>query len=399
MQISDNVYYVGVNDRTKHRFEAQWLLPHGISYNSYLVVDEQVALIDTVEEDFFFEFLDKIKVVLGDRPIDYLIVNHMEPDHSSSIRLIRKYYPNIKIVGNAKTLSMLQGFYREHSDDDITVKEGAEISLGQNTLRFHLTPMLHWPETMVTYLVEQKTLFTGDAFGCFGALNGNIVDEDMDISTHLPEMERYYAAILGKYAQPVQMALKKLAKLDIDMICSTHGPIWKERIEEVMGIYHRLSAGETYEGVVIAYGSMYGNTQSMAEAVAEGVAAAGIRKIIVHNLSVTQPSYVLRDIFRYRGLAIGAPTYNTGIFPQVDDILKRLASRNVSHHDYAVFGGFSWASKAVKLMTEYNDTMKMNLVGDPLEWKQGANPQTREDAFALGKQLGEAVKAHFAQQD
>ena len=392
MKLTNNIHYVGVNDRVKHRFEGLWLLPHGVSYNSYLVVDEKVALIDTVEADFFPIFLDKIREILGERPIDYLVVNHMEPDHSSSIAYIRKYYPEVKLEGNKKTFDMIGGFYGLTTEDDVEVKEGSELSLGKTTLRFHLVPMLHWPETMVTYCVEQKVLFSGDAFGCFGALNGHVLDTTMDIERYIPEMERYYAAILGKYAKPVQAALKKLGGLEMDMICSTHGPVWTENIPRIIETYHRLSAGETSEGVVICYGSMYGNTQLVAEAIAEGVAEAGIRNIIVHNLSVSQPSGVLRDVFRYRGVAIGGPTYNTGLFSCVDEFVKHLAEREVSHHKLAIFGGFSWAGQAVKILRAYNETMKMEEVGTGLEWKQGAKAEVLEKARELGRQLGEAVK-------
>lgn len=393
MQLTDKIYYVGVNDRTKHRFEGQWHLPQGVSYNSYLVVDEKVALIDTVEADFFLEFLDKLHVVLGDRKIDYLVINHMEPDHSGSISLLRKYYPDVKLVGNKKTFDMVEGFYGVPTADDVEVTEGTELSLGSTTLRFHLVPMLHWPETMVSYLKEDKVLFSGDVFGCFGALNGNIVDRNMDTESYLPEMERYYAAILGKYGTQVLAGLKKLAPLEIEMICSTHGPVWTEHISTIIELYRRLGAGETEEGIVVAYGSMYGNTQRVAEAIAEGAAEAGVRKIVVHNLSVSQPSYVLRDIFRYKGLAIGGPTYNSELFPVVNDMMERLCGRKVSNHVLAAFGGFSWAGQAVKILEKYNERMKMEMVDAPVEWKQGANPDVLERARELGRRLAAAVKA------
>lgn len=392
-EISNGAYYVGVNDRVKHRFEGLWLLPDGVSYNSYLVVDEQVALVDTVDVAFFAEYLDNIREVLGDRPIDYLVINHMEPDHSGSISLIRKYFPSIKLVGNKKTLEMVRGFYGEHSDDDLLVADGQELVLGSaHTLKFFLAPMLHWPETMVTYDVQEKTLYSGDAFGCFGALNGVVIDRDMDTTPYWPEMERYYAAILGKFNAPVQAALKKLAGVDIRTICSTHGPVWADHAAKAVDTYRRLSAGENEEGVVLCYGSMYGNTQRVAEAVAQGAAEAGIKKVIVHNLSVSQPSFVLADIFRYRGLAIGGPTYNGGLFPVVEDLLKRLAARDIKNHKLAFFGGFTWSSQAVKTIEAYNEKMKMQVVMPPMEWKQGPTEEVLSQAYALGKALGEAVK-------
>lgn len=388
MLIQDKVFYVGVNDRTKHKFEGLWPLPIGVSYNSYLIADDDaVALIDTVDVAFFSEYINKIQAVIGNRPIDYLIINHMEPDHSGAIALIRKYYPGIKLVGNKKTLEMVQGFYGVVANDDVCVADGDTISLGKHQLKFYLTPMLHWPETMMTYDETNKMLFSGDAFGCFGALNGQVIDSKMDVSPYWPEMERYYACILGKFGAPVQAGLKKLAGVDIKTICSTHGPIWTQHIPQAIDTYKRLATGETQQGLVICYGSMYGNTERVAEAIAQGAAEAGMRKIIVHNLSVSDMSDVLADIFRYNTLAIGGPTYNGGLFPAVDDLMKRLAGRSVSKHKLALFGGFTWSSQAVKVMQAYNEKMKMELVGTPVEWKQGAHADALQQAQALGKLL------------
>lgn len=390
MNLKGKVHYVGVNDRVKHRFEGLWFLPQGVSYNSYLIDDEKgVALVDTVDVAFFAEFLDKIKAVIGDRPIDYLIVNHMEPDHSGALALIRKYYPNIRLIGNKKTFEMVQGYYGACSENDIVVTDGDSLDLGHHKLRFYLTPMLHWPETMMTYCETDKILFSGDAFGCFGALNGNIIDMQMDTDDYWPEMERYYAAILGKFGAPVQAGLKKLGGLELQMICSTHGPVWVKEIQRAIDTYHRFSAGITQRGLVICYGSMYGNTQRVAEAIAEGAAEAGLRRIIVHNLSVSQPSFVLADIFRYGLLAIGGPTYNGGLFPVVEDLLKRLTGRSVSQHKLGFFGGFTWSSQAVKVIDQYNEKMKMQLVGSPVEWKQGAGT----DALAQARELGRLLAA------
>ena len=388
MLIQDKVFYVGVNDRTKHKFEGLWPLPIGVSYNSYLIADDNaVALIDTVDVAFVSEYIDKIQAVIGNRPIDYLIINHMEPDHSGAIALIRKYYPGIKLVGNKKTLEMVQGFYGVVANDDVCVADGDTISLGKHQLKFYLTPMLHWPETMMTYDETNKMLFSGDAFGCFGALNGQVIDSKMDVSPYWPEMERYYACILGKFGAPVQAGLKKLAGVDIKTICSTHGPIWTQHIPQAIDTYKRLATGETQQGLVICYGSMYGNTERVAEAIAQGAAEAGMRKIIVHNLSVSDMSDVLADIFRYNTLAIGGPTYNGGLFPAVDDLMKRLAGRSVSKHKLALFGGFTWSSQAVKVMQAYNEKMKMELVGTPVEWQQGAHTDALQQAQALGKLL------------
>lgn len=390
MNIKGKVHYVGVNDRVKHRFEGLWFLPQGVSYNSYLIDDDVTVLVDTVDVAYFAEYLEKIRAVIGDRSLDYLIVNHMEPDHSGSITLIRQYYPGVKIVGNKKTMEMVKGYYGEARPDDLVVVDGAELATGHHHLRFYLAPMLHWPETMVTFDDTEGILFSGDAFGCFGALNGNVVDTQMDTASFWPDMERYYAAILGKYGAPVLAALKKLGNLPIRMICSTHGPVWVNEIDRAIDTYRRFATGETEKGLVVCYGSMYGNTQRMAEAVAEGAAEAGMRKIIVHNLSVTQPSFVLADIFRYGALAIGSPTYNGGLFPVVEDLMRRLEERSVSRHRLGCFGGFTWSSQANRVMLSYNEKMKMELVTEPVEWKQAPDASALGRARALGRVLAEA---------
>ena len=224
-EIADKVYYVGVNDRQKALFENMWPLPYGVSYNSYIIKDEKIALIDTVDFCYTELYLSKIRAILGNHPIDYLIVNHMEPDHSASIRAIREYYPQVKIVGNSKTIGMIEGFYGI-CDNFCEIKDGDTLSLGNKNLKFYMTPMVHWPETMMTYCVEDKTLFSGDAFGCFGTIDGGIIDTEMNTERYWNEMYRYYSNIVGKYGNPVQTALKKLRGIDIGMICTTHGPVW-----------------------------------------------------------------------------------------------------------------------------------------------------------------------------
>ena len=250
IEITDKVYYVGVNDRVKALFEGLWPLPYGVSYNSYLIDDEKVCLIDTVEVGFFMQFLERLREVLGDRPIDYVVINHMEPDHSGSLSLLRKYYPNVKVVGNKKTFDMLHGFY--HIDDNrLEVCNGTTLSLGHHNLQFFLTPMVHWPETMMTYDATDHVIFSGDAFGCFGALNGGIIDSEIDTEWCWLEMTRYYSNIVGKYGVPVQNALKKLGCLQLDYICSTHGPVWHKEIPRVVDMYNRMSLYETDPGLVI----------------------------------------------------------------------------------------------------------------------------------------------------
>ena len=390
-KLTDRIFYVGVNDRTKHLFEALWPLPLGVSYNAYVVCGERTALIDTVDACFTGRLLANVRERLGDRPLDYLVINHMEPDHSASIAAVRQVYPDVKIVGNAKTLQMVEGYYGI-TGGTVEVKEGATLDLGGLTLSFCMIPMVHWPETMATWCAEERTLFSGDAFGTFGALNGGVTDEQLDIEPFWEEMRRYYACIVGKYGQPVQRALQKIAPLEIAMICSTHGPVWRREISRVVALYDRMSRYEGESGVVIAYGSMYGNTEQVAETVARDLAAAGVKPIVVYNLSTADVSQVLRDIFRYDTLIVGSPTYNGQLFPPVDALLHKIAERCIPHRRFACFGSFTWAGAAVRRMTEFTEGVKWPLVGAPIELKQGYSAEVGTPCRAMVEALLEDMK-------
>ena len=392
IEIKNKVYYVGVNDRNKSLFEGLWPLPNGVSYNSYLIDDDKVVLIDTVEVDFFTQFIENIKEVIGERPIDYLVVNHMEPDHSGSIALLQKYYPDIKIIGNKKTFGMLEGFYGL-TENLVEVKNGDFIETGSHTLTFVLTPMVHWPETMVTLDTTDNILFSGDAFGCFGALNGGIIDEEINCDTFWLEMVRYYSNIVGKYGVPVQNALKKLAGVQIDYICATHGPVWHQYISKVIDMYDSMSRYETEEGLVICYGTMYGNTERMAEQIARAASQAGIKNIVMYNVSKTHHSYIIRDVFRYKGLIVGAPTYNAGLYHEMDVLLNELANKDIKNHLIGWFGSHCWASKAVAEIQKLNDErLKFEPVGTPVDMKQALTAETKEQCAALGKAMAMKLK-------
>lgn len=391
MELKGNVHYVGVNDRNKTLFENLWPLPYGVSYNSYLIADDDaVVLVDTVDVAFFEVYLKKIRDVIGDRKIDYLIINHMEPDHSGSISLIRQYYPDIVLVGNKKTFDMVDGYYGVGGERKV-VAEGDSLKVGRHDLHFYLIPMVHWPETMVTFDSTDGILFSGDAFGCFGALNGGCIDKNINTEIYMGEMRRYYSNIVGKFGNPVQKALQKCSGLDIKMICSTHGPVWEEKIAEVVAMYDKLSRYEAEEGVVIAYGTMYGNTEQMAEAIAEELSAHGIKNIVMHNVSKTPHSFILADIFRYKALIVGCTTYNMHLYPEMEALLSKVAARDMKNRLIGYFGSFTWASAAVKKLGEYAAQLKFEVVGNPVEMKQsmsaGSEQQARELAVAMADRL------------
>lgn len=359
----EGIHYVGVNDRTTSRFEALWPLPAGVTYNSYIVKGtDKTALIDGVEISACEKLRDHIKTVLGNKAPDYLVINHMEPDHTGSIKVLRSFYPEMTIVGNAKTLEMVKGFYGIE-DNTLKVADDDTIDLGAMSLRFTLTPMVHWPETMMTYVEEKGVLFSGDAFGCFGALTGGITDTETDIEPYIPEMYRYYSNIVGKYGAFVQKALAKLSSLKLNYICPTHGPVWHDDIARVTAIYDSLSKYEAETGVVIVYGSMYGNTEEMAEAIASRLAENGIKKIRIHNASYSHLSYILSDIFRYKGLIIGAPTYSNTLFPPIESVVQAVKTRDIKNRVTASFGSYTWAPQAVKRINAVLEEAKL-LNGD-----------------------------------
>ena len=378
-RISERIFYIGVNDDTKTLFEGLWPLPFGVSYNSYIVAGAKVALIDTVEHDFEGEFLDNIREAIGDRTIDYLIVNHMEPDHSSLTAYMLEKHPEMKIVANAKTVPMLKGYYDVPEERIMVMKDGDSLSLGDCELRFYMVPMVHWPETMVTWLADEGTVFSGDAFGTFGAVNADVVDSEGTFESFRDEMIRYYSNIVGKYGTPVQTALKKLSGLDIKRICSTHGPVWEKSVAEVVSLYDKLSRYEVERGVCIAYGSMYGNTAAAAEALAEELRKIGV-PCAVHDLAgnVNQGlgvSAALRDAFKYDTIVAASPTYNNGIFPPVETFMKALQSRLVKGRRFYALGSYTWAGSSVNLLNAMAQSMDFQVLGPGLSFAQAYTPE------------------------
>ena len=389
--VSEDVFYVGVNDRETHLFENMWPLPKGVTYNSYVIKDEKNVLVDTVKVTKMALFLQKLRALLDGGTIDYLVINHMEPDHSGAIKEIVQNYPDVKIVGNAKTFDFLKGFYG--IDENLyEVKDGDEIILGKHTLRFYLTPMVHWPETMMTYDINEKILFAGDAFGGFGSLDGGVFDDEVNIEYFENEIRRYYSNIVGKFGPMVQKALKKLAGLDIKIVASTHGPVWRSNPQRIIKSYDRWSKYEADPGVVIVYGSMYGNTEQMADYVARRLAEYGVKDIRVMNSSTTHDSYIINEIWKYKGIIFGSCTYNVGLFPPMESLIKNLSHKGVKNRVYGVFGTYGWSGGGVKTIMEYIEKNKWPLAAEEVEVKLTPSDEDYRQLDALAEKMARMIR-------
>ncbi|MEG2820332.1 MAG: FprA family A-type flavoprotein [Muribaculaceae bacterium] len=392
-EISHNIFYVGVNDRTSSCFEGLWALPLGVSYNSYIIKgSDKIALIDTVHVSQSIKFINNITNIIGNASIDYLIINHMEPDHSGSIQIIKDRFPNIKIIGNNKTADMIKGFYGI-TDNVVEIKDRETIDLGAGKiLDFIMTPMIHWPETMMTYERSSASLFSGDAFGCFGALNGGIVDDEMDIEPFIPEMYRYYSNIVAKYSNFVQKALAKIKDIKLDYICSTHGPVWHGHLNRIMDIYDTLSKNIGENGVVIAYGSMYGNTEEVVDVIARQLAEEGIKTIKIYNLSNGTLSHILSDICRYKGVIVGGPTYSNGVFPPLESLLFAMQTRELKNKLFATFGSYTWAPGITKKIMAYTEKMSLRFLDSNIEMKQSINSDKVAEAKLFAKSFANELR-------
>ncbi len=392
IQIAKDSFWVGANDRETDLFEAVWPLPQGVSYNAYLIADKKTALIDTVKNCYFERYLEKIHDRLPQgKGIDYLVINHMEPDHSGSINLLRQVYPEMTVVGNKKTIHFLEKFYGI-TENTLIKDEGDELSLGSHTLSFSLIPMVHWPETMVTYDKSSGVLYTGDAFGGFGALEGSIFAEELDIPYIQTEILRYFSNIVGKYSPMVQRALKKLQGLNIATIAPSHGPVWRKNPTQIIDLYDRWSRYEAEEGIVLIYGSMYGNTLKLKEEIDRGIVARKFSTIRTHDISRSHPSYILTDVWRYKGIIIGAPTYNTGLFPPMDYLLRLLENKKLKNRVLGIFGSYAWSGGAVKRLRGFADNMSWHTVEPVVEVQGNPSPDELHKGYKLGRNVTDAIK-------
>lgn len=360
MKISNSVVYIGVNDKTIDLFESQYKVPNGVSYNSYVILDEKVAVMDTVDKRVTEQWLEKLSQALNGRSVDYLVVSHLEPDHASNIQKLAELYPNMKIVGNAKIFSMLPQFFTmDLSDRSVVVKEGDTLSLGSHTLQFFMAPMVHWPEVMVEYEQSEKILFSADGFGKFGALD---VEEDWT-----DEARRYFINIVGKYGTQVQNLLKKAATLDIQTICPLHGPVLKENLGYYIDKYLTWSSYEPEEeGVVIAYASIHGNTAKAAEKMAEILKEKGAKAVRSFDLARDDMAEAVSEAFRYDKLILMSPTYDGALFPCMEDFLYHLKVKTYKKRTVGIVENGSWAPMAGKLMKAYLETLKDIQICEPV---------------------------------
>lgn len=346
MRITDDILYVGVNDHNIDLFEGQYIVPNGMAYNSYVINDEKIAVMDTVDAAFGDEWLKNIADVLNGATPDYLIIQHMEPDHSANIQKFLEVYPNIKVVGNAKTFTMIGNFFRDlklADENKLEVKNKDTLTLGKHELTFVFAPMVHWPEVMVTYDSKDKVLFSADGFGKFGALDA---EEDWDC-----EARRYYVGIVGKYGAQVQNLLKVAATLDIQIICPLHGPVLTENLEHYIGQYNTWSSyGTESEGVMIAYTSVYGNTKKAVELLAEKLKEKGCPKVVVTDLAREDMAEAVEDAFRYGKIVLASTTYNGDVFPLMKTFIEHLTERNYQNKTIGLIENGSWASMAGKVM-------------------------------------------------
>lgn len=382
MEITNDILYLGVNDHAIDAFESQYAVPNGMAYNSYLILDDQVAVMDTVDAHFTDEWITKIAAALGERAPDYLVVQHMEPDHAGSIDAFAQAYPTTKIVSSAKAFVMMQQFFgSDYADRRVVVKEGDILSLGRHTLHFVAAPMVHWPEVIMTYDDADKVLFSADAFGKFGALD---VEEEW-----LPEARRYYIGIVGKYGAQVQAVLRKAAGLDIETVCSLHGPVLhKEQLADVLAVYDAWSAyrPET-DGVLVAYSSIYGHTKAAAEQLGEMLRGKGL-DVTVMDLARSDWAEAVAQAFRYSKLVLASPTYNAEVFPFTRHLIEHLAERNYQNRTVALIENGSWAPTAGRVMRKMLEGCKnLTILDEGVTIKSALDETSEAQLAALAEAL------------
>ena len=392
--ISKDLIYVGVSDRRTALFENVYPIPRGVSYNSYVLLDKKTALLDTADVTVSEQFFENMSAALGGRPLDYLIVNHMEPDHAALIAPLLLRYPQATVVCTAKAALMLEQFLGTQASRLQTVKEGDTLSLGCHNLVFTMAPMVHWPEVMMTYDQTDKVLFSADAFGTFGALSGNLYADEVNFETEwLDDARRYFINIVGKYGQPVQTVLKKAAALDIKMICPLHGPVWRSNLEWFIGKHDVWSKYEPEnKGVVIIYGSIYGHTESAALRLGTLLAQRGVKGIKAYDASRTHVSELVSECFRASHIVLASSTYNNGIFTPMENLLADLKAHDWKRRSVALIENGTWAATSGKLMRAELEQMKeITILGEMVSLKSAATPAQEEQLAALADEIAKTL--------
>lgn len=390
-EIAPSIFAIGSSDRRQSRFENMIPIPEGMAYNSYIIFDEKIALFDTTDLSVIDSYFANLDGALQDSVPNYLILQHVEPDHTASVATLLERYPSLTLVGSAKAMAIQQQFInRDLSHRFHVVSEGDELSLGEHTLSFVSAPMVHWPEVIFTYEKKERILFSADAFGAFGASNGQIFADEYE-TVPLDYSRRYYANIVGKYGAQVRAVLKKMSSLlPLAMVCPLHGPIWREELDTIFNKYNQWAQYEAEEkGVVIAYGSMYGNTASVAQKLADLLIQRGIKNVKIHDVSSTHPSYIIADIFQYSNLVLASPTYNMGLYYPVHSLLHEMEALNVQNRNVSLIGNASWVPlTSIKLMQDMLDRMKnITQIGHPLSIQSAIQEKQEPELLALADDI------------
>ena len=395
-EIAPGLHWVGGNERRLQRFENLFPLRFGVAYNSYLIVDEKTCLLDTVDSSISQLFIDNVEFVLGGRDLDYLVVNHMEPDHCGNIETIIRRYPNVKFIGNAKTFQFFEQFYRfDASKNYKIVKDLEELDLGSRKLRFYTAPMVHWPEVMMTLDFTNHILFSSDAYGTFGAHNGTYFADEMEYRRdHLDEARRYYSNIVGKFGVPVQSIMKKLSNEVIDMICPLHGPMYRnEELALILDKYEKWSKyiPETKSALII-YATMYNNTESVADKLATRLGQLGVRDMRVYDVSEFDPSYLVSEAWKYSHIVIATPTYNSNVFYKIYNLLHELASLNLQNRKFSFIVNSSWGGQTLEQLQALVEKMKnIEIIGEPVLIKSTLKDENIEEIDNLAKAISESI--------
>lgn len=396
--IAPDTIWVGGGDRRLARFENLFPLDYGVTYNAFVVLDEKTALLDTVDASVSAQFMENVQHALGGRTLDYLIINHMEPDHGANIMAIRRLYPDVTIVGNAKTFQMIgQFFAMDTSRGTLAVKEGDTLCLGARTLRFLMAPMVHWPEVMFTYDEGEKLLFSADALGTFGGYDGGLISDELDFEGRLlGEARRYYTNIVGKYGPQVQAALRKLAGLDIAMVCPLHGPMLRgQALALLLDKYQQWSTYTPEDrGVLVAYASMYGHTENAVHCLANMLAQKGVQEICLYDVSKTHVSTLIAEGFRLSHWVLASPTYNMGLYAPMETLLRDMAALNLQNRQVAVIGNGTWAPAAHTIMQKLLAEMKgMAQMAEPIVMRSALTKDQLDELDALAETIAASVKA------